>query len=270
MWHALEQPFFERAVVAGVLIAILSGYFGVFVVQRGLAFLGDGLAHSAFGGVALALLLDLEPLRVAIPFTVAVAAAITWVRDRTRLGSDTAVGIFFSVSVAAGVIFLAQRPGYTADAFTFLFGSILAVESSDLWAAGATLAVAALTLPIWGRWALATFDRELARADRLPVVRDDYLLNILIAVVVVTGVKLVGIVLITSFLVIPAATARLGAHSLARMTLLSITAGVASVLAGLWASYVFDLPSGATVILAQASLFFLGMAIAPRVTTRAS
>lgn len=260
MWHGLEQPFMQRALAAGLLIALLGGYFGVFVVQRGLAFLGDGLAHAAFGGVALALLLNTEPLRIAIPFTVAVAAAITWVRDRTRLGADTAVGIFFSVSVALGVIFLAQKTGYAADAFTFLFGSILAVGAEDLWVAVATVAVTAAALPVWGRWALASFDRELALADRLPVRRDDYLLDILIAVVVVTGVKLVGIVLVTAFLVIPAATARLASRTLAGMTALAIADGIASVLAGLWVSYRLDLPSGATVILAQATIFFAAMA----------
>lgn len=259
MWHALDQSFMQRALAAGLLMALLGGYLGPFVVQRGLAFLGDGLAHAAFGGVALAFLLNTEPLWIAIPFTVAVAAAITWVRDRTRLGADTAVGIFFSVSVALGVIFLSRKAGYTADAFTVLFGSILAVGAADLWAAALTLAVALAALPVWGRWALASFDRELARADRLAVRRDDYLLNILIAVVVVAGVKLVGIVLVTAFLVIPAATARLASRTLAAMTVLAVADGIASVLAGLWVSYRLDVPSGATVILAQATLFFVVM-----------
>lgn len=259
MPHGLEQPFIQRALAAGVLVAMLGGYFGVFVVQRGLAFLGDGLAHAAFGGVALALLLNVEPLWIAVPFTVVVAAAITWVRDRTRLGADTAVGIFFATSVAIGVILLSRKPGYAVDAFTFLFGSLLAVTPADLAAAALTVVAAAAALPAWGRWSFATFDRELARADRLPVRGDDYLLNIFIAVVVVTGVKLVGIVLVTAFLVIPAATARLFSRTLAAMTLLSIAAGVASVLAGVWASYRLDLPSGATVILVQAGIFFIAM-----------
>lgn len=259
MSEILGQPFMQRALIAGLLIALLSGYYGVFVVQRGLAFLGDGLAHAAFGGVALALLLGTEPLWIAVPFTVGVAAGITWLQGRTRLAADTAVGIFFSVSVALGVIFLSRKQGYAVDAFTYLFGSILAVTPSDLWAAAATAVAAAAMLPAWGRWAFATFDRELARADRLPTRRDDYLLNILVAVVVVTGVKLVGIVLITAFLVIPAATARLFARTLATMTGLAIAIGLASVAAGLLASYHLDLPSGATIILAQAAFFFAAM-----------
>ena len=261
MPDALAQPFMQRALVAGLLIALLGGYYGVFVVQRGLAFLGDGLAHAAFGGVALALLLGAEPLWVAVPFTVVVAGGITWVRDRTRLGADTAVGIFFSVSVALGVIFLSRTAGYTADAFTFLFGSILAVTRSDLLVAAATVLATAAALPAWGRWSFATFDRELARADRLPVRRDDYALNIFVALVVVTGVKLVGIILIASFLVIPAAAARLFARTLSGMTVLAIAVGFASVLAGLLASYHLDLPSGATIVLAQAALFFVALTV---------
>jgi zinc transport system permease protein len=256
MSEALSQPFMQRALIAGVLVAVLSGYFGVFVVQRGLAFLGDGLAHAAFGGVALAFLLGTEPLWIAVPFTVAVAVGITWVQGRTRLAPDTAVGVFFSVSVALGVIFLSMVEGYTVDAFTFLFGSILAVTWSDIWTAAATALVTLVAFPVWGRWAFATFDRELALAERLPTRGDDYLLNIFVAVVVVTGVRLVGIVMITAFLVIPAATARLFSPTLAAMTRRSILLGIVSVLGGLLASYRLDLPSGATIILGQALLFF--------------
>ena len=253
------MPFMQRAIVAGVLVAFLASYYGVFVVQRGMSFLGDGLAHAAFGGVALALLLGREPLWIAVPFTVLVAVAITWVRERTELGSDTAIGILFSVSVALGVVFLALRREYSADAFGYLFGSILAVLPVDLWVTGAVAVMALLTLPMWGRWAYATFDRELALADRLPVARDDYLLSVLIAVTVVVAVKVVGIVLIAAFLVIPAATARLLARTLGAMTRLAIAAGVSTALVGLWASYELDVPSGATIVLVQAALFFAAM-----------
>jgi zinc transport system permease protein len=253
------MPFMQRAVVAGVLVGFLASYYGVFVVQRGMSFLGDGLAHAAFGGVALALLLDREPLWIAVPFTVLVAVAITWVRERTELGSDTAIGIFFSVSVALGVVFLSFRREYSADAFGYLFGSILAVLPVDLWVTGGVAVTALFTLPMWGRWAYATFDRELALADRLPVARDDYLLSVLIAVTVVVAVKVVGVVLIAAFLVIPAATARLLARTLGVMTWLAIAAGVSSALSGLWASYVLDVPSGATIVLVQAALFFAAM-----------
>ncbi len=261
MLEALHMPFLQRALIAGALMGLLGGYFGTFVVQRGLAFLGDGLAHAAFGGVALGILLNTSPLAVAVPFTMAVAVGITWVRQRTRLGADTSVGIFFAVSMALGIIFLSMKEGYAPDAFAFLFGSILAVTSADLWITTAVVVLVAAAWPLWGRWAYATFDRELALADRVRVVRHDYLLSILVAVSIVVGIKLVGIVLITAFLVIPAATARLFSRSLATMTVLAVSVGVVTALGGLLASYAFDMPSGATVILSQALVFFGGLAV---------
>ena len=132
MFELLTLPFMQRALIAGLLIGFLASYYGVFVVQRGLSFLGSGLAHAAFGGVALGLLLESEPLWIAVPFTIIVAIGITWVKNRTELGSDTTIGIFFSVSMALGIIFLFLRKQYSADAFTYLFGSILSVTVIDI------------------------------------------------------------------------------------------------------------------------------------------
>ncbi len=245
----------QRALAAGLLVGFVSSYFGVFVVQRGLSFLGSGLAHAAFGGVALGLLLGVQPLWVALPFTVIVALAITIVRERTSLSGDTATGIFFAVSVALGVLFLSWKHRYTEDAFALLFGSILAVNTIDLWMSAAVAVLALLSIPFWGRWAYATFDRDLAEADRLNVRRDDIVLSVLVAVAVVVAVKVVGIMLVAAFLVIPAAAARLAAKTFFAMTLLSIGIGTVSSFAGLVLSYYIDVPSGATIILAQALAF---------------
>lgn len=261
MHEILALPFMQRALIAGVLVGFLASYYGVFVVQRGLSFLGSGLAHAAFGGVALGLLLELEPLWIAAPFTILVAVAIAWVRDRTELGGDTAVGIFFSVSMALGVVFLFLRRQYSSDAFTYLFGSILAVRSKDIWITIGVVILTFLAAPWWRRWAYASFDRELAIADRLLVIRDDYWLSILIAVTVVVSMKVVGIVLIAAFLVIPAATAKLLTRTFRGMTVVSILIGVVSALIGLWMSYEIDVPSGAAIILLQAGLFFLALVL---------
>ena len=260
MVEALGYPFVQRALVAGVLVGFLASYYGVFVVQRGLSFLGTGLAHAAFGGVALGLLLQAEPLWVAVPFTVVVALGINWVRGRTGLAPDTSIGIFFAVAVALGVVFLSLRPSYSADAFAYLFGSILAVGPADLWVTGGVALAAVATMPrLWGRWAYASFDRDLAVADRLPVERDDYVLSVLLAVTIVVAVKVVGIILISAFLVIPAATARLRSPTFLAMTLWAVALGIGSALVGLVASYQFDLPSGAAIILVQAAFFGLAL-----------
>ena len=261
MLDAWSLPFMQRALLAGLILALLAGYYGPFVVQRGLSFLGSGLAHAAFGGVALGLLIGVEPLWVAVPFTAAVALGITWVRERTSISGDTAVGIFFAFSMALGIVFLSLKREYTSEAFTYLFGSILAVSPTDLWASAALLVVTLLTLPLWGRWAYATFDRELAQADRVPVLFDDYLLAFLVALVVVVAMKLVGLLLVAAFLVIPAASARQWSRTFAGMVVGAIVVGAVSVVVGLQISFQFDIPSGATIVLLQAMIFVVSAAL---------
>ncbi len=264
MIDLFSMPFMQRAFVAGCLVGFLSSYFGVFVVQRRLSFLGTGLAHAAFGGVALGLLLQTEPLWIAVPFTALVALGINWIRTSTALAGDTAVGIFFSVAVALGVVFLSLRKDYTADAFAYLFGSILAVTAADVWVTVAIAILAAALLPMWSRWAYATFDSELSRADGLAVLRHDYVLSVLLAVTVVVAVKVVGILLVAAFLVIPAAAARLLSRTFFAMTLVSIAFGVLSAVAGLLLSYQLDIPSGATIILVQAVIFGVAVVVGKR------
>ncbi|OGC06515.1 manganese transporter [candidate division KSB1 bacterium RBG_16_48_16] len=259
MGEILSLPFMQRALLGGILVGILASYYGVFIVQRGLSFLGSGLAHAAFGGVALGLLLGAEPLWVAAIFTIVVALGIAWVRLRTNLGGDTTIGIFFAVSMALGIVFLFMRKEYTNDAFAYLFGSILSVTERDLWMTAIVCVLSLFSWPLWKRWSYATFDRELAQSDRLPVVRDDYYLSILIAITVVAAIKVVGIVLIAAFLVIPAATARLMSPTFRLMTILSVLTGVVSAVCGLFLSYYLDVPSGATIILLQAALFVSAM-----------
>lgn len=259
MFEILSLPFMQRALVAGTLVGFLASYYGVFIVQRGLGFLGSGLAHAAFGGVALGVLLNAEPLWVALPFTVLVALGITWVKDKTNLGGDTTIGIFFSVSMALGIIFIFLKRQYTSDAFNYLFGSILSVTITDIIVPIILIIITLILSPFWKRWAYSSFDRELAQADRIPVQFDDYLLSVLISVTVVVSIKVVGIVLIAAFLVIPPATSRLINKSFSKMTITSIVIGIFTALIGLWISYYLDVPSGATIILLQASLFFVVM-----------
>jgi len=261
LFEIVTLPFMQRALIAGTFVGFLSSYYGVFIVQRGLGFLGSGLAHAAFGGVALGVLLDQEPLWIAVPFTIIVALGITYVKDKTNLGGDTTIGIFFAVSMALGIIFIFLKRQYSSDAFNYLFGSILSVTLADIIVPGILILVTIILAPFWKRWAYSTFDRELAETDRIPVQLDDYLLSVLIAVTIVVSIKVVGIVLIAAFLVIPPATSRLLNKSFSKMTFTSLVIGVLTALVGLWISYYLDVPSGATIILIQASLFFIVMII---------
>jgi zinc transport system permease protein len=268
--------FMQRALIAGACIAVVSGLLGTFVVQRGLAFLGDGLAHAAFGGIALGafvaaifgnvVLLE-QPLLIAVPFTLAAALGIAWVRDRTSLSSDVAIGVFFAVSVALGVLFISLIPPErnVIDVWHLLFGSILAVGPADLTA---VLVISGLVfvvlLAIWPRLAYATFDAELAQTDGVRVGALEYLLFAVAALIVVVSAQVIGIVLMAAYLVIPAAAARLMARSLFSMTLLAVLVGLVSTFAGLVVSYLADIPSGSTIILAQAVLFLTATSLRRR------
>lgn len=254
------MTFMQRALIAGLFVGILGSYYGVFIVQRKMSFLGDGLAHAAFGGIALGLLLETEPMWIAVPFTLFISLTITYIKDKTNLEMDTSIGIFFALSVALGIIFISLRKHYTTDAFTYMFGSILSVNNSDLILSSILVLITiVLSIKYWKKWAYATFDPELAKADKLNTRFDDYLLSALISISIVISIKLVGIVLIASFLVIPAASARLLSSTFYRMTILSISFGLLSACLGLFLSYYLDLPSGATIILVQAIIFFIAM-----------
>lgn len=269
---ALALPFFQRAVLAGLAIAVMSGVLGVFVVQRRLSFLGDGLAHAAFGGMGIgafvivttgligsSVALLKHPLWIALPFSVLAALAIAALRKRTRLSSDTAIGVAFAVSVTLGVMFFSLIPpdvNLGLSVMDLLFGSILGVRGGDLVVIVVVAASAVLVLlAAWGRLAYATFDDELARGDGVRAEALELGLFLVAAVVIAVSATVVGIVLMAAYLVIPAAGARLMARTLAQMTALSVLIGVASTLIGLGLSFYLDVPSGATIVLTQAVMF---------------
>lgn len=261
--------FMQRALLAGLVIAVMAGIVGTFVVQRGLSFLGDGLAHASFGGIALGALVAAfsgdsgilqYPLTLAVPFTLLVAMGIAFVRDRTRLGSDTVIGVFFAVTVALAVMFVSVIPPErsSVDVFSLLFGSILAVSQADLWVILTVFAVSVTALGLlWSRLAYATFDSELAQTDGVRVRMLEYVLFGLTALIVVVSAQVVGVVLMAAYLVIPAAAARLVSRSLAGMTVRAVVIGLVSTLGGLVLSFWLNVPSGSVIILAQALIFVI-------------
>ena len=267
-----SYPFMQRALVAGVLIAAMNALLGVFVVQRRLSFLGDGLAHAAFGGMGIGAFVIVSsgllaqgtallrnPLVIAIPFALVTGIGIAYVRDRTELSSDTAIGVFFAVSVALGVLFFSRIPpdaDLGVNVMDLLFGSILAVRTTELTLIAVVAAVAVTLLwRLWGRLAYATFDDELARTDGIASRSLEYLLFALAALVITVSATVVGIVLMAAYLVIPAAAARLWARSMVSMTLFALLIGTVTTVVGMIASYLFDLPTGSAIILTQAVTF---------------
>jgi zinc transport system permease protein len=264
------QGFVRRALMAGLALGTAGALIGVFIVQRGLGLLSDGLAHATFGGIALGLLLGATPDRaiwVALPFTVAVALAIQQLRRRTSLGGDVATGVFFAVSFAAGVLFLGLRGprGTPVNIEALLFGSLLAVSPEAL---GVILLVSVLVLGLMLRvgpqLAYATFDPELARLSGVRVAALESLLLAVTALVVVVGVKTVGVVLVSAFVVIPAAAAQLMGRTLGATLGLSVATSVAGTAFGLFASYHLNVAPGATIILTLGAAFFLALVLRRR------
>jgi zinc transport system permease protein len=262
----LTQGFMRRALVVGIATGATGGLLGVFLLMRGLALLSDGLAHAAFGGIALGLLLGLTPERtlfVALPFTVLVALGIQALRRR-GVGGDAATGVLFSLAFALGILLLGlRRPGAPAVSVEgLLFGNLLVV-SPEMTVT--TLAVAALAAGLlawlWPRLAYASFDPELAALSGVAVASVELVLFATAAVVVVVGVKTVGVVLVGAFIVIPAATARLLGGSLGRIAATAVALGMTGSAVGLLISYHLDVASGATVILTLGAVFVAALVV---------
>lgn len=261
----LKYEFIQRALIAGIAVAAVCAVIGVFIVQRGLAFLGDGLAHAAFGGIAIGLYLGASvdnAVWLAIPFTACVALGIGFVLRKTQLRGDVATGVFFSFSFALGVLFLGLRTATDRQVSVedLLFGKMLLVTPSVLTVVViVSLVTLLVTAAVWTRLAYAIFDPELAALSGVPVAALEYLLLIQTAVVVVVAVKTVGVVLVSSFVIIPAATARLVGSTLARATLLALAIGVLGAVIGLFASFHLNTSASATIILIHSAGFGLAL-----------
>jgi zinc transport system permease protein len=255
----LTLPIFQRALFAGALLAALLALLGVLVTARGLAYLGDGLSHAAFGGIALGMFLGLaSPLSIAIPFTALAAIGIGALRRKWALRSDVAMATLFAVCFALGVVLLkkARRTQTTFDPEQLLFGNILLVGEDDLYI---VLGVAAVTVGFvvfgWTRIAYATFDEELARLSGIEVGWLESALLALLAAVVVASIRLAGVVLVSAFLVIPAAAGRLLGRSLTGVVGWAMLAGVAGVFVGFVVAHRLEWPEGAASVLMLAALF---------------
>lgn len=262
-----SHAFMLDALKMAVVIAVMCGGLGVLLVPRGLSMLGDGLAHATLGGVGGALLLGLTPdmaLWAAMPFAILVAIGIAWLGRQARLAGDAALGVFFAVSLAAGIaaVHIAARRGVAVDIESILFGSILAVQPSDVTLVlGLSILIAVILAWAGPRIAYAGFYPDLASMSGVSVALMEYLLMVLTAIVTVTAVRAVGVLLVSAYLVIPSVTGRLMARRLGPMMLLSICAGVLGSALGLIMSYHFDVPTGSAMTLALGVLFSIALGI---------
>jgi len=263
--EVLGYHYMQRALFAGTLIGIVCAVIGTYVVLKGMSFIGAGIAHASFGGVALGFYVKLNPVLTAVIFCLGVAWGIGLLSRKGRVKEDTAVGIFFASTMALGILLIGLMQGYNVDLFGYLFGSILAVSRMDVWIIlGLSATVLLLVLLFFKELLFVTFDAEMAAVTGVPAARVYFLLITLIALTVVLSIKVVGIVLVSALLVTPAAAAYQLTENFKRMMLLSMLIGVCSTVGGLLLSDRLNTASGATIVLLSTLIFFAAALISPR------
>jgi ABC-type Mn2+/Zn2+ transport system permease subunit len=257
----LAFGFMQRGLVASVLVAAICGVLGSFVVLKGLAFIGDALAHASFGGVAIAFVIGANIYLGAFIFAVATALSIGAITQRGRVSSDTAIGVLFSGTFALGILIISRAQEYTTDLFGYLFGDVLSITATDLWSIAILgVFVLALVATFYRQLLFAAFDPTVAAASGLSTRALEYLLLALLGITIVTAIQAVGIVLVVALLVTPAATAYLLTTRFHHMMLASVGFGALSALLGIYLSYYLDLASGAAIIVVATAIFLLVLA----------
>lgn len=254
----LQYEFLQRAALAGLLVALLCAALGVFLVLRNLSLLGDGLAHISFGGVAIGLAAGLYPLGVALVFAVAGAILVHVLRERRVVKGDTAIGILFTSGLALGILVVSATGGFSVNADSYLFGNILAIETTDLWVIAAVGAAILLLLALFQReFFYMTFSEEAARISGLPVHALNLLFVGVTAAAIVVASRIVGVLLVSALLIVPAASALQVSRSFRAAILTSVLFGLASVAIGLYVAVDRGYATGATVAITSTVLFAL-------------
>ncbi|MFE1961720.1 anchored repeat-type ABC transporter permease subunit [Streptomyces sp. NPDC059479] len=260
-----DLPFMQRAFAVAAVVGLVCGVVGVFVVLRGMAFIGDAVAHSAFPGVALAYAFNGNLLLGGAAAGITTAVLIAVVSQNRRLKEDTVIGVFFAFAFGLGIVLVSTRDSWTTDLSSFLFGQVLAVSSGDVWTvAGIGAVLVALVLLLRKELVAVSLDRETARAAGLPVLRLDLTLYIVVTATIVMSLEAVGNILVLALLITPAATARMLTERLWAMTLLASAIGCAGSVAGLYVSYAYDLAAGGSVVVVLTGVFAVVWCLAPR------
>lgn len=247
--NLLEYTFFQHALLGSLLASIACGIIGTYIVTRRLVFISGGITHASFGGIGLGLFAGISPLLSAAVFSVLSAFGVEWLSKRKDMREDSAIAVFWTLGMALGIMFSFLSPGFAPDLSAYLFGNILTITEVDLWLLGL------LSVLLTGFFALyirpiiyIAFDREFARSQKIPVAFFEYTLMMFIALTIVACLRMVGIVLAISLLTLPQMTANLFTHNFKKIIGLSVVIGFLSCLGGLFISYHWKVPSGASII----------------------
>ncbi|GGJ95176.1 zinc ABC transporter permease subunit ZnuB [Pseudomonas matsuisoli] len=257
--------FLFNALVAGLALALVAGPLGSFVVWRRMAYFGDTLSHAALLGVALGLALNIAPMLAVTVGCVLIAVILVTLQRRQPLASDTLLGILAHSTLSLGLVVLSFMRDVRVDLMSYLFGDLLAVSSTDLaWIVGGSVLVLVMLALLWRPLLAMTVHEELARVEGLPVAAIRLTLMLLIAVVIAVAMKIVGVLLITSLLIIPAAAAQRHARTPEQMALGASVIGMIAVCAGLALSWYQDTPAGPSIVVSAGAIFLLSFALPRR------
>jgi ABC-type Mn2+/Zn2+ transport system permease subunit len=265
MLDLLAYDFMQRSLLAAAMVGGLCSVIGVFVVLRGLAFVGAGTSHAAFAGVALGYLLGWPPLLLAIVFGLATVWITGWMEEQGRMKLDVSIGILYTATMALGILFIGLMKSYNAEVYGYLFGSVLSVTPDELHIIGALgILVLGLIVVFSKELYFIAFDQEMAEASGVPARQIYFLLLTLVALTVVVSLKTVGAILVFAMILIPASTAYQLTHSLRTLTLYSAMIGISTSVAGVLISALWDIPSGPAIVLLATSIFFISVFFSPK------
>jgi zinc transport system permease protein len=265
MFEIISSSFMQKAFIVGITVSLISGIVSVFVVLRKMSFIGAGISHAAFGGVAVGFFIGVNPVITAIIYSIAVALGIELVSRKGKVSEDASIGIFFASSIALGIVLISLSKEYTVDLFGYLFGNILAITDGE---AVLSLMVAAIVITVILLFLkeifITTYNEEIARVSGISVRAVNTMFLIVLSTSIVICIKIVGIVLVSALLVIPGATAQLFAKNLYLMIATSCGIAVISTVLGLIISYEFDIAPGGSIVLTATAIFLLTLLVKKR------
>lgn len=260
IFEILQYGFMQRALISGVAVAITCSAIGLFLVLRQQSLFADGLSHMAFGGIAIGLFTNLYPIWTALIVSILAALGITRLRYSTKMPPDSAVAVLLSTGLAIGVILIGLAGGFTLDLYSFLFGSILLISIQDQ---ETILLASAIILSIlyffYQKLIYVTFDEEQSKVSGINVSRLNYLFVILASISVIVSVRLVGVLLISSLIVIPNITAIMFGKGFKKTALISLSIAIMSVLLGILISYIMNLAPGGTIVITSVTAYLVAM-----------
>lgn len=259
----LTEPFMQRAILAALFLAPLCGLLGVFVTARKLAFFSDTIAHAALAGIAVGVWWGAADPSIPMVFTsLLVAWGLLWLKENTELFTDTLMALLLSGSVALGILIISKQPGFRGELHRYLFGDILAIGTQDVWVAAGLLVIAGFwTFSRLSALSLVSVQEDLAHTSGLKVKRLNYFFIMVLTLVVAMSIRLVGIILVTSLLVIPAAAARNLSRNLYQQIIWSVLLAVICGVGGTIGAYPLEAPCGPVIVMACVAVFLLSLGI---------